>query len=569
MAASLIKLLEQSILSEGRVEQVLKKYQGKISPETVDQFVDAQNRIDPAINNKYLDWMANAYVQGSKSDQIISAIEKWHKNLAKIDGNLVANVWEDFLTNKEHARIHMSPRDISSYKNVSDLTQMANAAEQKQSKTEEDQIIKDETRLVYEDEHYQIRVPLTHRASCKYGRGTAWCTRLPDNDRHYKSYTNTGILFYITDKKMPSRESHPMYKVAVLMSKDNGTTQIFNARDKQMTHELEYFFPPEMIEAMKNYRQKSIIDLSKMSKEVTSALIGQKAEVDGWVMAGKGAPFFINGEYNIELNVDLKRKITTFRLKITGNDKQLADYDMQIPEAHIKAIEDIIIENNSDPKLIQEWIQQLLKMIIATMPAVLKHFAGVITSIEGWKMVAAQINKYTGNWKFKSESIPTDTNRKIIFKTTRKVKDPATKSDITYTLLVTLDLTKNQFVLGAEEDQGNGNKEEYEDQIFPFDKKLINDTKKLTITFLEWVQGIVTDIYDEDWQTRESAEDNKKLKTVAGNYSSPASGDFKVEVDADNKIHVYSDKTGGHYLIQNYQSFVDKIVTKYGLKKKK
>ena len=72
---SLIKLLEQSLLTEGRVEDVLKKYQGKITPETVNKFVEAQNKIDPSINNKYLDWMASAFVAGGSTDQIINAVD--------------------------------------------------------------------------------------------------------------------------------------------------------------------------------------------------------------------------------------------------------------------------------------------------------------------------------------------------------------------------------------------------------------------------------------------------------------------------------------------------------------
>ena len=42
--------------------------------------------------------------------------------------------------------------------------------------------------------------PKTHRASCYYGANTKWCTSSRDIGQ-YKHYTNSGILFYLINKK--------------------------------------------------------------------------------------------------------------------------------------------------------------------------------------------------------------------------------------------------------------------------------------------------------------------------------------------------------------------------------
>ena len=47
---------------------------------------------------------------------------------------------------------------------------------------------------IYEDERLLVVVPLTHRASCKYGAHTPWCVSTPSNADHYEVSDNFGFL---------------------------------------------------------------------------------------------------------------------------------------------------------------------------------------------------------------------------------------------------------------------------------------------------------------------------------------------------------------------------------------
>ena len=43
----------------------------------------------------------------------------------------------------------------------------------------------DERDKIYQDDRLLVVAPLTHRASCKYGAFTNWCTSVPSNDEHF------------------------------------------------------------------------------------------------------------------------------------------------------------------------------------------------------------------------------------------------------------------------------------------------------------------------------------------------------------------------------------------------
>ena len=81
--------------------------------------------------------------------------------------------------------------------------------------------------LVYEDEKFYVVNPLTHAASCYYGKGTKWCTAAT-GDEHFKKYNSEGKLFYIIDKTKPTSDYY--YKVAILRNFD-GTETYWDSKD--------------------------------------------------------------------------------------------------------------------------------------------------------------------------------------------------------------------------------------------------------------------------------------------------------------------------------------------------
>ena len=58
--------------------------------------------------------------------------------------------------------------------------------------------LKDEDRIKLIDRPELLMVvPKTHAASVRYGNGAKWCTAVPNNDRHFKEYTQNGFLVYL------------------------------------------------------------------------------------------------------------------------------------------------------------------------------------------------------------------------------------------------------------------------------------------------------------------------------------------------------------------------------------
>ena len=79
---------------------------------------------------------------------------------------------------------------------------------------------------LYEDDKLLVVVPLTHKASCKYGANTPWCVAVPSEDEHFNEYTNNGILIYFIIKSPYDYGDIKEYKFAYyhsyLIPEDSG-----------------------------------------------------------------------------------------------------------------------------------------------------------------------------------------------------------------------------------------------------------------------------------------------------------------------------------------------------------
>lgn len=51
----------------------------------------------------------------------------------------------------------------------------------------------------YQGEGWTVVIPKTHKASCKYGANTQWCTTSRDSDRYFNRYSSEGPLIIIID----------------------------------------------------------------------------------------------------------------------------------------------------------------------------------------------------------------------------------------------------------------------------------------------------------------------------------------------------------------------------------
>ena len=230
-------LLEE-IIFEGRLDDLKKKY-NEIPVEVIEKL----SKEDPSGNNKYLEFLLQNYSERSASwnTNMVNIIKDFHKNLQKIDTNILDNVYrEDRLTNylepseispvgKTVKKIYKAPKDINSYMGVggiSILEKIVKASKEKLSKSEVKEL---EANILYDSPDLKILIPESYRASCYYGTGTKWCTTNKESDYHFKSYTGKGTLFYVINKKEP--QSNPWYRTAIFVNKNDGTVQAFDAPD--------------------------------------------------------------------------------------------------------------------------------------------------------------------------------------------------------------------------------------------------------------------------------------------------------------------------------------------------
>lgn len=521
---SLLSLLKETLLSEGRAEDVLRKYENRgVTKETIDAFVQGQNDIDPAINNKYLEWMVQQYINNKNINDIINVVSTWHKNLAKLPPTGVEDFIAGVLINFSGGEfgsagaVANSPKDINVY-SYEQLKAVGNALEQKSSNKE----VSKQARKIYEDEQWRIVVPLSWEASCKYGSGTKWCVASNKTDEHFRSYTKTGILFYLIDKAKAQKIDNPTYKVAVLMDKNNGSVTIWNAPDSNIGSDLKTYFTPEMINAMQSYRKKYNIDITKFLAKIFDTIQTIDFTIEGWQLITSNKHIALsNGNFTINLTINLKEK--TLDIQLLYKSSIIGKLTKNLNTVLIMRLEDIIVDAPENQELLTSWVQSLVKFIKTNWDDILTEFNPLMVGLETHLIIEKQINKFSGNWKFKTENYPTDTNRKSVFMATRDIEN------YQYVLSLVLDWTKNNFILKAEEKRPNGTQEQYDDQVMSFNFENITP-KKLAKDFLNWVNFVITLIMPEAEGIKPNSQYAKAtLRSFVGNYTSPIYGDFIVE----------------------------------------
>jgi hypothetical protein len=496
---SLINLLEETILQEGRVEDVLKKYTGKITPETVNKFVAAQEKIDKSINNKYLDWMAKGFTQGGDSQKIIQAVEIFHKNLPKLTPQVIVDTFMHYgYDESKFTKLKTNPKDINNY-TLNELIEVGEELKNKQSGSELDKAAKAGSRVIYNDSRFMIVVPLTVQASCKYGSGTKWCTAATRTTNHFISQTANTILFYVIDKKKSETMTDDMYKLAVSMDKSNGDVNIWNVPDSNIGSKLDTFFSPPMVKAMKDYHQKYVVDFGTFGKEVIKQLVTLPISYKGWELkpSAKG-PILDSPSYSVFIDFNLKGKTITYSLrpKIKGETETIATLSVDIDPQLLKDIEDIFVEHNKDPQMIQDWIKRLGTSITKNLKSVFTKFEPIIRQNDVAKIVQQLLVKSPiKNWPYAIEKLPTDTSKILLVKANRTTVWEG--QNFEYLFRGQIDFSTNDFIFTPIENYGQRNMDEFEDITSKYPPELINDPVKMATSFVKWLDKETKEIYPE------------------------------------------------------------------------
>ena len=249
-------ILEQ-IITEGRLEDMIKKYEGSVSEDMVRQLSTG----DPSGNNKYLDWMCDQRVDYT-SEYIIKMVECFHENVNRLSEKNVNAIYSDVTVT--NTKIKKAPKDINSYPTPDDIEVMCKYFEEQKPKTA--------SRVkIYEDDKWLVVSPLTHSASCSYGAHSNWCVST-SNDDYYKRYTKEGILVFFLDKKgmNPSKPAANTYKVAVNIKYDRPEPinwEWYSMEDNRIDAALMMnFVPKNLIEATSKYLNEYMGELHKKNE---------------------------------------------------------------------------------------------------------------------------------------------------------------------------------------------------------------------------------------------------------------------------------------------------------------
>jgi hypothetical protein len=249
-------ILEQ-IITEGRLEDMIKKYEGSVSEDMVRQLSAG----DPSGNNKYLDWMCTQRVDYT-SEYIIKMVECFHENVNRLSEKNVNVIYSDETV--INTKIKKAPKDINSYPTPDDIEVMC--------KYFEEQKPKNASRVkIYEDDKWLVVSPLTHDASCSYGAHSNWCVSTSNSD-YYKRYTKEGILVFFLDKKgtNPKKPNANIYKIAVNIHYDRPDPidwDWYTMEDNRVDAALMMnLIPKNLIEVTSKYLNEFIGELHKKNE---------------------------------------------------------------------------------------------------------------------------------------------------------------------------------------------------------------------------------------------------------------------------------------------------------------
>lgn len=190
----------RKILLESKIDDFKNKYGSKFGNDT--------QRVVDMIYPKFLDWVGKNLETMNFSENLIK----------------VSNTLDRF----EKISSNLTKKDINQYKSIQELVDAIKSWDNREKRQYE---AVQGGNLVYQDDRFYVVNPLTHEASCYYGRGTKWCTAA-QTDVHFKNYNDDSKLFYIIDKRLQTDD--PYYKVAIVKRFDGGE-QYWDAADRQFT----------------------------------------------------------------------------------------------------------------------------------------------------------------------------------------------------------------------------------------------------------------------------------------------------------------------------------------------
>lgn len=315
--------LLESILNEGRLEDTIKKYTGKLPDAVIRELSQA----DPSGNNKYLDWMTKITIQApAEKADIVAKVKCFHENVNRLSENHLKAIYDPMLTapgaTSDHKavieKIKKAPKDIVSYPSHHWIKPMCEYFEEQKPKNA--------SRVkLFEDDKWLVVAPLTHQASCSYGIHSNWCVST-SNSSYFGNYMQNGILVFFIDKKgsNPAKKQANQYKFAVHINFDSPNYENwgwYSMEDQGVDARLMMNLVPHHLLAITKKYFEDVLKQMGLTNHVDEKELTEKSL--GWFRNGNRYTIFLDytnynwnninsaadwlKKYNQNREIDLKR----------------------------------------------------------------------------------------------------------------------------------------------------------------------------------------------------------------------------------------------------------------------
>jgi hypothetical protein len=368
------RLIFERVLTEGRKEDVLKKYPQYA--ETIDTFFTGDN--DPSGNNKYLAKMVKL---------LDTDMENFRKGYAAVDqvpdeeltnrtmwdtARRIKNSVIEFHNMSKYMKGAKQSTDINTYKSLFDLQKALEEAEKVKDKKEQEKIHKAKMRedadRIYQDKTTLVVRPQSEGASCYYGQGTKWCISATDSQNYWNKYTEEdgAIFFFILDKEVAKRadDDNPNYdsryenagKIAFVYNGDNidadRAWDAYDEVDDQVDPDIRWWYE----DTWGDEKTQAIIDAIQYSidedppaemfnlEEAIDELEEYVSGLQGIDWNNEEGGVSINVEFNEwgeHPSVDVRGHVTLY---FDGYDSETASEDADIDDIIREAVNDFSMD---------------------------------------------------------------------------------------------------------------------------------------------------------------------------------------------------------------------------------
>ena len=157
-----------------------------LEPEQqVEKIIASLEQADPTPNKEYVPWIVKTYINDTATwlQDIYSTVKEYLYKFHKL---------------KQKRMLEYPRSDINKYLNFGDFLSVV---DEYADPFKQQQLVKGEYKVIYDDAVLRAIVPETQDAACYYGQGTRWCTAATRGKNYFSEYHNESPLLIILPKE--------------------------------------------------------------------------------------------------------------------------------------------------------------------------------------------------------------------------------------------------------------------------------------------------------------------------------------------------------------------------------